>query len=122
MLEDATYREWTAIFNPGSYYEGDWEQGKAMKFLGPEGGGMFAEVVENRLHEFVSIKHLGMIENGVENPWESGAEVYENYTFTDKDGGTEVVVDLINVPEEYKSYFEETWPQALDKLKEIVEQ
>ena len=33
MLDDKTYRERTAEFNPGSYYEGDWKQGSEIRFL-----------------------------------------------------------------------------------------
>ncbi len=34
MLADATYRQWTAEFNPSSYYEGKWETGAKMLFAG----------------------------------------------------------------------------------------
>ncbi len=51
MLEDATYREWTSAFNEtGSYYEGDWNPGSEIRFLGPDDegslGGMIATVEE----------------------------------------------------------------------------
>ena len=45
----------------------------------------------------------------------------ENYTLEDKDGGTEVIIDLLNLPEEYKDMFNDMWPKALEKLKEISE-
>lgn len=127
MLEDASYREWTAAFNPGSYYKGSWEQGSKIQFLGPdpegksEEGGMFAEIAENRPHEFVSIKMLGEIRDGVETPYGEDAEGYENYTFVDKDGSTELLIDLKGIPDEYVEMFEDMWPRALEKLKEIIE-
>jgi len=34
MLAQETYRQWTAAFEPTSYYEGSWEKGSKMKFLG----------------------------------------------------------------------------------------
>jgi uncharacterized protein YndB with AHSA1/START domain len=43
MLGDRTYREWTKVFNPsGSYFEGSWDQGSKILFLGtdPETGKM----------------------------------------------------------------------------------
>lgn len=126
MLQDATYREWTSVFNPGSRFEGDWSEGSKMSFLGDdengeELSGMMAEIAENRLHEFVSIRHIGMIENGVEKSWADEGQVYENYTFKDVADGTEVLVDLTGIPDEYAGMFEDMWPKALETLKEIAE-
>jgi len=61
MLGPDTYREWTTSFMPGSYYEGAWRRGENILFLGPSGEGMFAEIAECRPCEFISIRHLGMI-------------------------------------------------------------
>lgn len=127
MLEDATYREWTDVFNPGSYYKGSWEQGSKIQFIGPdpeggtEEGGMFAEIAENRPLEYISIRHLGEIRGGVETPYEGGAQGYENYTFVEKDGATELLIDLKNIRDEFAEMFEDMWPRALEKLKEMIE-
>ncbi len=130
MLGDATYREWTASFCPGSYYVGSWDQGAEIKFLGPDekgnpdGGGMYSRIKENRLHEFVSIEHLGIITNGVVDTTseevKKWAPSFENYTFVDKDGGTDVLVDM-DINDEHKAQFEDMWPKALQKLKEVAE-
>jgi hypothetical protein len=46
-----TYNEWTAAFNPSSSYEGSWNKGDKIKFIGvdEEGktGGMLARIAEN---------------------------------------------------------------------------
>ena len=121
MLEKGTYEQWTAVFSPGSTYEGSWEEGSEIRFLGPEGGGMIAEIAENRPQEFISIRHLGMIENG--QPSEQGKDwfpTYENYTFTEADGGTHGLVE-VDMAKEYEEMFTEMWPQALKTLKEICE-
>lgn len=129
MLGDVTYRQWTEVFNPGSYFKGSWEAGSSIQFLGPdpEGGGeggMVSHIKENRLHEFVSIEHLGMIKNGVEDTTSEQVKkwtpAFENYTFVDKGGDTELVIG-IDVPDEYKTMFEEMWPKALLKLRELTE-
>ncbi len=124
MLSDATYREWTSVFMSGSRFEGDWSQGSKMLFLGPgeEGekeGGMSATVKENRPQEFVSLEYHAEIRNGVEVPMEGNG--FENYTLQDKDGGTEVSVDLLNLPDEYADMFNHAWPKALETLKGIAE-
>ena len=130
MLDDKTYREWTAAFNPGSYYKGDWNKGSKILFLGPDPatgkgeGGMVSEIAENRPYEFISIKHLGLINNGIEDTTSDEAKkwapAFENYTFKEENGMTEVVVD-IDVNEEEGDMFNGMWPKALEKLKELAE-
>ena len=130
MLEDATYREWTSAFNPGSYYKGSWEQGSKILFLGPNPdgtsgeGGMVSRIAENKLHEFVSIEHVGVLANGVEDTTSDFAKAwtpaFENYTFVEKDGGTELTID-VDVAEEMKEEMEKMWKAALTKLKQMAE-
>ena len=126
MLEDATYREWTKPFNETSYYKGDWTEGSKILFLGndKEGkneGGMVSRIAKNIPFEHVSIQHLGVIENGVEKPWEGEGEGFENYTFTKKEGGTQVDIELTNIPDSYMEMMNAMWPKALDALKALAE-
>lgn len=128
MLEDSTYRRWTEPFHPGSHYVGDWKQGSKILFLGPDekGGlsGMVSRIRENRLHEHIAIEHLGLVMNGVEDttsPAVRGwAGALEAYTFRDLGAATEVQVDM-DIDAEHKAMFEEIWPKALQKLKDIAE-
>lgn len=129
MLSEATYPQWTTAFNPGSYFKGSWEEGSKILFLGPNPdgvgeGGMVSRIKENRSHEFVSIEHLGMIKDGVEDTTSEEVKKwlpsFENYTFIDKDGGTGVLVDM-DIADEYKTMFEEMWPKGLQALKELAE-
>ena len=124
MLEPDSYRAWTAAFMEGSYYEGSWETGAKIRFLSPGGDGMIAEIAENRPFAFVSIRHLGITKDGVDDTESPAARAwtpaYENYTFTEKDGVTEVVVD-VDVNERYEKMFSDAWPKALQRLKEICE-
>ncbi len=130
MLGDTTYREWTESFHAGSYYKGDWSEGSKMLFLGPDEtgkkeGGVVSRVKENRKYEFISIEHLGMVMDGIEDTTSEEVKkwtpAFENYTFTEKDGGTEVSVDMEVANDEFKEMFEGMWPKALLKLKEIAE-
>lgn len=126
MPEKSTYQEWTVPFHEGSTYDGNWEEGSEMKFMAPsEDGnvaGMYAVVVANRLHEFISIKHLGEFKNDEKYPWPAAEEFegYENYTFKETEGGTEVIVELV-VPAEWKDMFDGMWPKALTILKAVAE-
>lgn len=129
MLDDEPYREWTTVFNQGSYYEGSWEKGSKILFLGPDPrtgkiGGMVSRIADSRPYEFVSIEHLGLVENGVEDTESEEAKkwapAYENYTFKEVDGGTEVLVD-VDSEESMAEEFSKLWPAALEKLKTIAE-
>jgi len=130
MLDDATYRVWTEAFMPGSHYVGDWSKGSKILFLGPnpETGkmsGMVSRIKENRLHEYISIEHLGMVQDGKEDTTSDAvkawAGVHENYTFKERDGKTEVLVDIDSSGGEFEEMFKDMWPKALQKLKEIAE-
>lgn len=129
MLSQDTYREWTTAFTEGSRYEGSWDQGSKILFIGPDPetgkeGGMVSRIKENRLYEFISIEHLGIMKDGVEDTTSEEAKkftpAYENYTFIEKDGGTEVSVD-VDIAEEYADMFKDMWAKGLAKLKEISE-
>ncbi len=126
MLDDATYREWTKVFNPTSFYRGDWSEGSKMLFIGieektGEEGGMVSMIKENRQNEYISIEHLGFLVKGKEELWGEEKKGLENYAFVDKDGGTEVKVELTNVPSEYSDMMAEMWPKSLEVLKQIAE-
>jgi L-rhamnose mutarotase len=129
MLDDETYREWTKAFNPGGYYKGNWEKGSKILFLGPdpgtgEEGGMVSQIEENKPYEFLSIKHIGIINNGVEDTTSEEAKkwapAYENYTFKEKDRATEVLIAQ-DMEDEYVEMFSKMWPEGLERLKEIAE-
>lgn len=129
MLEDATYREWTRAFNPGSFFEGSWEKGSEMRFLGPDPatgmiGGMYSRIRDIRPNEFVSIEHLGFIQEGIIDTTSDEVKKWtpscENYTFKEKDGVTEVLVEM-DVAEEMVEGFQDMWPKALQDLRALAE-
>lgn len=129
MLDDETYRDWTSAFSPGSYYRGNWSEGSKILFLGPDPetgseGGMVRRIAQNRPYEFVSVEHLGVVQDGVEDTTSEIARQwspsFENYTFREQDGATEVQVD-VSVGDEHAPMFEELWPRALSRLKELAE-
>lgn len=124
MLDDETYRKWAEAFYPGSYAETDWQKGSKAKFLSPGGDGMVSRIAENIPNEFLSIEHLGMIHKGVEDTTSDEVKAWagakENYTLKEKDGGTEITVDM-DSDENYSKMFSEMWPNALKKVKELSE-
>ena len=120
LWNDASYRAWTSAFAEGSYAETDWKKGSKVLFLDGKGQGMVSTIAENKPNEFMSIKHLGEVKNGVEELGKDWAGSTENYTLRTINGKTELTVDM-DVVDEFKEYFQNTWPKALDKLKELAE-
>lgn len=124
----STYEQWTSLFNPTSSYEGSWQKGNKILFIGidekGERGGMVSKIVENIPNRFVSIQHYGILKADKEitegpevEKWANG---FENYTFEENNGTTTVTVDL-DTTEDFSGYMNQTYPKALEKLKELCE-
>jgi uncharacterized protein YndB with AHSA1/START domain len=128
MLDAATWEEWTSPFNPGSTFQGSWEKGSKMLFLGPgtdgQTGGMVSRIKENIPNRFVSIEHLGVFKDGKEvftgKDAEEWAGALENYSFISRGDYTILRIDT-DSSKEFVNYFKETWPKAIEKLKKIIE-
>lgn len=128
MLGKDTFKLWTSVFNPTSDFEGGWNKGDKIYFIGTGAdgrqAGMVAEIAEHIPGRFVSIRHYGIYNNGQEitegpdvEKWAGGLE---NYTYEEKDGTTTVTVD-VDVTEDNIDYFNSTYPKALEKLKTLCE-
>src|ERR1043166_8317083 len=120
----STYEKWVSLFNPTSTYEGSWEKGSKILFIGAdengEKGGMVSRIAENIPNRFVSLQHYGILKANKEitegpevEKWANG---FENYTFEENNGTTTITVDL-DTAEDFTDYMNETFPKALDKLK-----
>jgi hypothetical protein len=124
----STYEQWTSLFHPTSTYEGSWDKGNKILFIGVdekgEKGGMVSRIADNIPHRFVSIQHYGLLKGDQEitegpevEKWANG---FENYTFDENNGTTTVTVD-VDTTEDFLDYMKQTFPKALGKLKEICE-
>ncbi|MFC5626115.1 SRPBCC domain-containing protein [Algoriphagus winogradskyi] len=128
MLQKPTYEEWTEAFSPGSTYIGTWEEGSKILFVsqGEEGNqnGMVSKVAKNEENKHVDIEHLGVLKEGVEvlegKAVDSWKGAHEKYTFEANGEATKLLVDTDSTLE-YEEFFNEAWPKALNKLKEICE-
>ncbi len=124
----STYEQWTSAFNPTSSYEGTWDKGTKMLFVGVDEngqkGGIVSKVAENIAHRFVSVQHYGLVQADKEitegSEVEKWANGFENYTFEENNGTTTVTVDL-DTTEDFVEYMKENYPKALEKLKELCE-
>jgi hypothetical protein len=128
ITDDLYYRMWAAEFYPGSFYVGSWDKNESIQFviIDKEGRlqGIFSRIEENVRNKFISIEHLGVIVDGEKVSGPEAASwkgAHENYTLEKADNFTRMSVDIDNM-EEMEKYLLETWPIALNKLKEICEQ
>ncbi|MCZ4221924.1 SRPBCC domain-containing protein [Pedobacter rhodius] len=128
LKDKSTYEYWTSAFNPTSTYEGSWENGSKIHFVGVDEngkkGGMVSEIKEHQPARFISIRHYGFLDGDTEvttgeevEKWAGG---HENYSYKEENGITTVTVDM-DVIDDYLDYFNNTYPAALAKLKEISE-
>ena len=124
----STYEQRPSLFNPTSTYEGSWDKGTKILFFGVdekgEKGGMVSRIAENIPNQFVSIQHYGLLQADKEitegpevEKWANG---FENYSFEENNETTTVTVDL-DITEDLLDYMNQTYPKALDKLKELCE-
>lgn len=129
LLGSDTYRDWTNVFNPTSHYKGDWSEGSKMLFLGTDEtraseGGMVSRIAKNIPYQHISIQHLGIVENGIEDTTSekaaAWAPAFENYTLTEVDGVTELLIEQ-DLDAEYVEQFTDMWQQALERIKELSE-
>lgn len=129
LKDKSTYERWTSAFNPTSTYEGSWQKGSKIYFIGVDEdgkkGGMVSHIEEHEPAKHVSIRHDGVLDGDTEvttgeevEKWAGG---HESYSFEENNGITTVTVDLDSV-DEYVDFFKSTYPAGLDNLKEIAEQ
>lgn len=122
------FEAWTKPFNPTSSYKGSWEKGEKIYFLGTDDkgntGGMVSEIADRKTDAFISIRHYGILDGDkeiLEGPdVEKWADGFENYTFSESDGITTVVVDL-DTTDDFVDFFNKTYPEALKILKDNCE-
>lgn len=125
LWNDETYRAWTKAFSEGSHVVTDWKKGSKVLFLDGKGMGMVSTIDETIPNEYMSFKHLGHVKDGVEDTEsdevKGWAGAHENYRLREAGGKTELIVD-VDINDEFKDYFINTFPVALQKVKELAEQ
>lgn len=128
LKDKSDYQYWTSAFNPTSTYEGNWNIGSKILFVGLDEngkkGGMVSKIVAHEPAKLVKIEHYGFVDGDLEitsgeiiEKWAGGNEIYH---FEEINNITTVTIELDTV-EEYISYFNEKYLKALEKLKERCE-
>ncbi|OCA79441.1 ATPase [Chryseobacterium contaminans] len=119
LWSDITYRQWTTAFTEGSFYEGALEENSIVKFLDPKNNGMYSKVIKVIPNEEITFLHLGEIYEGIEVAQEWG-DATEAYFLEENEEGT-LLRTVINTPAEFKTFFEEKFPKAMNIVKHLSE-
>jgi len=128
LWSDKTYPQWTSPFCEGSHAITDWQEGSKVLFLDHNKDGGIAMIADKRPNEYMSLKMLGEVKNGVED-YESEAACgmvggFENYTLTEANGKTHLEIHMggTELPQDIMDYMYNAWPKALRELKRLAEQ
>ena len=85
---------------------------------------MFSKIEKMVPNEIMEFKHLGMVKDGEKQPdpeqTQSWAGSMENYYLTQTNNTTELKLEM-DIAEDYEAFFQETFPKALQKVKELAE-
>ena len=124
LLDDATYRQWTAEFMAGSYAETDWQEGSTVRFLDPSGSGLLAHIAASRHPELVDIEYDGLVADGKDDTESDHAREYrgsrEIYRLTRTPSGTHLDISA-DMAEQYYDDMVAAWDRALAKAKSLAE-
>jgi len=124
LWEGENYTRWTEPFCPGTYIEGELKQGERVHLLSPSGEGMYSDIAFYRKNELLIFQHIGMLKDKMEIPLNDKTErwtgSFESYRLTEKDGKTHLRVE-VDAIEDYYDYMKNTFPLALNRLREISE-
>ena len=119
-----SYPAWTSVFSEGSRVETTWEEGSKVLFLDGKGSGMVSRIARIVPNEYMSFEHLGEVKEGVEDTQSEKVKTWagskENCKLTKEGNKTLLEVDM-DINEEWAAYFNETFPKAMDKVKELSE-
>ncbi len=120
LWDDATYRDWTSAFSPGSHAVSDWNEGSTVQFVDPSGSGMVAVIDRKVPDELMVFRHVGEIRDGQEQPSADWAGALETYVLTATPGGTALAVS-VDTADEHADAFREMFPKALARVKALAE-
>lgn len=122
LWQDASFREWAGIVDPGTYMKGELKEGSEVQFISAINGYGVTSLVEKLTPgEFLQLRHESDTQDAGtqerEKEWTGGTETY---TLTENDGTTSLTV-AFGVPLKMVDYFKDTYPKALQRVKELAE-
>lgn len=122
MWQDKVFREWAGLIDPGTYMVGDLVAGNEVQFISENGYGVTSLVEKLTESEYLLLRHSAdtqdVGEREREKQWTGGKEVY---LLEENDGVTTLTITF-DSPEELEGIMNASYPKAMEKIKELVEQ
>lgn len=122
LWQDATLRQWAGLIDPGTYMVGELKEGAQVQFISAENGYGVTSLVDKCVpNEYLLLKHQADTQDSGKrerkDEWTGGDESYE---LSEKDTITTLTV-AFDVPDNLEEYFNDAYPKALAKVKELAE-
>ena len=125
LIDPETYKIWTGAAWPNSNYDGEWAEGKYLRFIGPDGSGTLAKLTTFKPYHIITAEHEALLgpgsvedrESDMAKNWIGSIEQYE---FAENGGVTQLTLTM-KIGQQWADMFNTDWPIALAKLKEICE-
>lgn len=119
---EPSYRDWAGVFFEGSYaVTNHWTEGSTVHFLAPDKSGIYSIIETHIPNRLMAFKHIGTVVAGKEQPidddtqkWTGATEIYK---LTEENHANRLTVE-IDVMEEHLDFMTQTFPKALEKVKE----
>lgn len=128
VIDKDKYSDWVSAFSSNTYFKGNWIEGDTINFLTDMDNGkqlgMISLIKDLVPKQLISLEHIGMIKDGKEimesEEVNSFKGATEKYSFSSNGQITTMVVDT-DVFIETSTFFQEAWPKALARIKELSE-
>lgn len=122
LWQDATFREWAGLIDPGTHLVGELKEGNEVQFISGNGYGVTSLVEKMVEGESMVLRHSADTqEEGKQERAKEWTGGKESYSLSEADGVTTLDVDF-DVPPELEEYFKENYPKAFDRVKVLAEE
>lgn len=122
LWNEHSYREWAGVFFQGSYLVTDnWEEGSKVQFLAPDQSGIYSKIEKHLPNKLIRFKHIGKVLEGKEQAEDEETKKWTGCTetYTLKEGKEHITLEVeIDVMEEHLEFMTQTFPKALEKVKQ----
>ncbi|MGU3377099.1 SRPBCC family protein [Chryseobacterium sp. M5A1_1a] len=125
LWKPETYSVWTQYFGAGSsIMKSDWKVGGKTYFLNDKGDGMVSTIDSLDEPNQIVFKHLGMIENGIEDTqskevmeWNGS---FEKYFLIDYEGKTKLHAE-VQIEKQWRDHMNTGFTKGLIVVKSLAE-
>lgn len=122
LWDDKTFKIWANLLDEGTYMVGELIEGNQIQFISSINGYGVTSLVEKVVpNEYLLLKHSADTQNTGKNErdkqWTGGEEIY---SLTENNGVTTLLATF-DVPAELEQYFNDAYPRAFNKIKELAE-